>query len=76
MEIDTSKSKNTAMQSTFEKAPPVYDWNEPNDPENPLNWTVGKKIYHTAIPSVFALVVFVFPASYESYAELRLLIHL
>lgn len=31
------------------------DWTGPEDPENPLNWPLAKKIYHSAVPSATAL---------------------
>jgi len=30
----------------------AQDWTGPDDPENPLNWPVPKKIYHTLIPAL------------------------
>ena len=29
------------------------EWNGPEDPENPLNWSSAKKAYHAAIPSIY-----------------------
>lgn len=57
MEKETSELESTTMQPASEKIQ-TDDWPSPADPENLLNWTTGKKIYHTAIPSV-AFVVFV-----------------
>lgn len=30
------------------KTPTAQDWDGPNDPENPLNWPLSRKIYQTA----------------------------
>lgn len=37
----------------------VADWNGPDDPENPLNWSPFKKNLHVAIVSLFTLTAFV-----------------
>lgn len=34
----------------------VVDWDGPQDPENPQNWTSGKKWTHIILVSLFALV--------------------
>lgn len=36
--------------------PPIDDWDGPDDPENPWNWPLWKRCYHTFIPSGIALV--------------------
>ncbi|KAE9375192.1 MFS multidrug transporter-like protein [Stipitochalara longipes BDJ] len=35
--------------------PTVLDWDGPDDPENPHNWPVGKKIMHIIAPAVISL---------------------
>ena len=35
----------------------ALDWTGPDDPENPRNWPLWQKIYHTIIPGLFAFVV-------------------
>ena len=32
------------------------DWNGPNDPDNPEAWALGKKIFHTIVPSAIAFL--------------------
>jgi hypothetical protein len=59
METDNSGSEKQRIQPVTASSP-VEDWDDPNNAENPLNWKIGKKMYHTAIPSLFAFVVFVF----------------
>jgi len=44
----------TALDRTITSA---YDWTGPDDPDDPLNWTLGSKIYHTVIPGLQAFVV-------------------
>lgn len=33
------------------------DWNGPNDPDNPWNWSLRKRMWHVLIPSLFSLAV-------------------
>lgn len=35
----------------------AQDWNGPDDPENPQNWSLWKKTYHIAPTGLFAFVV-------------------
>jgi len=34
--------------------PAALDWDGPDDPENPHNWPVGKKIMHIIAPAVIS----------------------
>lgn len=44
-----SSSKETPIGRTVT----AQDWTGPQDPENPMNWPLWRKIYHTVIPAVF-----------------------
>jgi hypothetical protein len=46
----------------------AQDWNGPDDPENPYNWPMWKRVYATSVPALFGFTVYV----YESI-ELTLL---
>ncbi|MCJ1403121.1 hypothetical protein MMC11_006344 [Xylographa trunciseda] len=35
----------------------LKDWDGPDDPGNPRNWSFGTKVYATAVPALFAFVV-------------------
>ena len=35
----------------------AQDWMGPDDPENPRNWPLWQRIYHTAIPGLFGFAV-------------------
>ena len=35
----------------------AQDWTGLDDPENPMNWPLWKKVYHTIIPGLFAFIV-------------------
>ena len=39
--------------------PALMDWDGPDDPGNPRNWTMGTKIYATAVPAMYAFAVYV-----------------
>lgn len=49
---DTEASPNPAARVVT-----AQDWTSPDDPENPMNWSLRKKAYHTAVPGLFAFVV-------------------
>jgi hypothetical protein len=35
----------------------VQDWDGPSDAENPMNWSLLKKSYHTAVPAFYGFAV-------------------
>jgi hypothetical protein len=35
------------------------DWSSPDDPENPYNWSFGKKAYHAGIIAAYAFTSYV-----------------
>lgn len=35
----------------------VMDWNGPDDPENPHNWSTWQKVYHATTPALFGFAV-------------------
>jgi hypothetical protein len=42
--------------SNESKDPNIVDWDGPDDPENPLNWSTAKKNVHVVVVSLFTLV--------------------
>ncbi|CAG8973086.1 hypothetical protein HYALB_00009390 [Hymenoscyphus albidus] len=42
----------------------VLDWESPDDPENPHNWPLWKKIYHTAIPAFYGFIITMATSAY------------
>lgn len=48
-----------AVESPPERAVQPNEWDGPEDPENPMNWPLVKKAYHSAIPSLFCFTVYV-----------------
>jgi hypothetical protein len=37
----------------------ALDWNGPNDPENPLNWSKWKRFYHVVPPAIISFTAYV-----------------
>jgi hypothetical protein len=35
----------------------VLDWDSPQDPDNPQNWPLGKKVYHTLCVAAYAFTM-------------------
>ncbi len=33
------------------------DWDSPEDPANPRNWSFAKRVFHTAIPALYGFVL-------------------
>jgi len=40
--------------STVQQVSPAQDWTGPDDPDNPRNWPISKRIFHTIPPALFA----------------------
>jgi hypothetical protein len=47
VEKESSQNVQTGNNEAISRIPTAQDWNGPNDPENPQNWPLGKKAYHT-----------------------------
>ncbi|RKF64426.1 Polyamine transporter 4 [Erysiphe neolycopersici] len=41
-----------------------YDWDAPTNEENPRNWCLSKKVFHTAIPALYGFVLTVGTSAY------------
>lgn len=64
---DAENWSSTANQSDLERKPSpppspqddpdIIDWNGPDDPDHPLNWSGKKRIGHVVIVSIITLVV-------------------
>ena len=57
--LDGHPNSNTNHDDTgtTRQSPNPLDWDGPDDPENPHNWKLWSRIYHTIIPALFAFVV-------------------
>ncbi|KAF2816742.1 MFS general substrate transporter [Mytilinidion resinicola] len=60
--ITQEKPQNELPPAT--KVVTVQDWDGPSDPENPQNWSLLKKSYHTAIPGLYGFAVTIGSAMY------------
>jgi hypothetical protein len=62
---DLEKSTSHATQHSARSGHPVQkvitaqDWTGPDDPENPVNWGIWKKVYHVAIPALQCFTMYV-----------------
>ena len=41
----------------LQKTVTAQDWTGPHDPENPLNWPLWQRVYHTTVPGLFGFAV-------------------
>ena len=41
----------------LQKTVTAQDWTGPNDPENPMNWPLWQRVYHTTVPALFGFAV-------------------
>ena len=55
--IATSNSHRSKHGSPAQRTPTAQDWTGPDDPENPHNWPLWKRLYHTALVGVFCFTV-------------------
>lgn len=55
----TDKITSGTLDEEKEKAPAdpnIVDWDGPNDPDNPMNWTSSKKVAAIGIVSLITLI--------------------
>jgi hypothetical protein len=53
---DLEKQNQDLEKASSKLHPPAaLDWDGPNDPEDPLNWPLGKKILHVVVPAMISL---------------------
>lgn len=61
--VDVDPAISRPLTPSEEKLPSAtriataQDWNGPNDPENPINWPLWQRIYHTTVPALMGFVV-------------------
>ena len=61
---ETSDSKDSGQyEKGLSEESNIVDWDGPDDPMNPLNWSAAKKHTHVAIVSLFTLSALVFSSS-------------
>jgi len=65
--VQTGVELDTATDSDEKPQPisPVLGWDRPDDPENPYNWSFGKRAYHTAATALLAFAVSAISRAYS-----------
>lgn len=54
----TGETKNHDLEGApVRRVVTAQDWTGPDDPENPHNWPMWKRVWHTVPPALFAFVV-------------------
>jgi hypothetical protein len=56
--IDAQPRSNSTSSRTL--SPPqaaIIDWDGPDDPENPMNWSMWKKVYVASVPGLICLIM-------------------
>ena len=58
LEISTTNGPDLPdRKEVLQRTVTAQDWTGPDDPENPLNWPLWQRIYHTTVPGLFGLAV-------------------
>ena len=47
----------TAQQSTMSNTVAALDWTSQDDTDNPLNWPMWQRVYHTTVPALLGFTV-------------------
>ena len=55
--LSTQPTQHSRDGQPVTRAPTAQDWTGPDDPENPINWPMSKRVYHTIIPGLFAFTM-------------------
>jgi hypothetical protein len=55
--IATSNTSRSKHASPAQKTVTAQDWTGPDDAENPWNWPLWKRLYHTALVGLFCFTV-------------------
>jgi hypothetical protein len=54
---DEAQAPSVASSNSSEAPIVILDWDSPEDPGNPKNWPLWKRIFHTSIPALFGFVM-------------------
>lgn len=61
LELEKGISETTEYSTPSQQSDRVIrtaaDWDGPDDPENPMNWPIRRKIFHTLIPAMQCFVI-------------------
>lgn len=60
-DVETLTTPSTAVvpekQNDITRTVTAQDWNGPDDMENPLNWSMWSRVYHTTVPALMGFMV-------------------
>lgn len=56
----SQRASNDAKEEAASPPAAVTDWNGPDDPDNPHNWSMASRVYHSIVPGLFGFAVLVF----------------
>ena len=51
------RSEISKKEDALQRTVTAQDWIGPDDPENPQNWPLWQRIYHTTVPALYGFVV-------------------
>lgn len=51
-----------------QKAVTAQEWTGPDDPENPMNWWIWKKVYHVTIPALQCFTMYARIQPHQKYS--------
>ena len=56
-DVSRSATNHDVEGTPMRRVVTAQDWTGPDDPENPHNWPLWKRIWHTVPPALFAFIV-------------------
>ena len=56
-DLEKAEEQGAKVQPTEESDPNLIDWDGPDDPENPMNWTFSRKVLSTGTMATLTLVI-------------------
>ena len=59
MDIEKGPTTDAVLEETEARDPNIVDWDGPDDPENPLNWTSKRKVTATISIALITLLTYV-----------------
>lgn len=59
LEKASTHASKTQQPNPVMKLPTAQDWSGPDDPENPLNWSLGRRAYQTSMIALLAFARYV-----------------
>ena len=57
LDIAQEPTSTSPEKYSLQKTVTAQDWTGPDDPENPINWPLWQRVYHTTVPGLFGFAV-------------------